>query len=419
MLEAGPGPGHAVRQWGHVRMFSPWGFNTDPAARALLEASGWQTPEPDDYPTGADLVARYVEPLAAALAAAGADLRFGARVVGVSRRHQDRLRDGNVAAGFGRAAAPFVLHVAAPDGGIVEVEAGAVIDASGTWTSPSPAGAHGLPAPGEAASADRIAYGIPDVLGAARAAYADATTLVVGGGHSAMNAVLDLAALAREAPGTRVLWAFRRPLAAVNFGGGAADGLAARGALGEQARALVEAGRVEALAPFLVHRVEAAGDGLVVHGERDGRTEARRIDRMVVATGFRPDLLLPRGTPPRARSGGADDARAGAADRPERPLLRHGAPARRGRASPPGRAGLLHGGHEVVRPGADLPARDGARAGAQHRRLPRRGRGGGAPGRTGAARDRRVLDRPPRFSRRPRRGRPGSGDGMLRPPPRL
>ena len=259
MLEAGPGPGHAVRQWGHVRMFSPWEFNIDPAAHALLDASGWQTPEPDDHPTGADLVARYVEPLAAALAAAGADLRFGARVVGVSRRHQDRLRDGNVAAGFGRAAAPFVLHVAAPDGGIVEVEAGAVIDASGTWTSPSPAGAHGLPAPGEAASADRIAYGIPDVLGAAGAAYADATTLVVGGGHSAMNAVLDLAALAREAPGTRVLWAFRRPLAAVNFGGGAADGLAARGALGEQARALVEAGRVEALAPFLVHRRRGRG----------------------------------------------------------------------------------------------------------------------------------------------------------------
>ena len=116
VLEAGPGPGHAVRQWGHVRMFSPWGFNTDPAARALLEATGWQAPEPDDYPPGADLVARYVEPLAAALAEVGADLRYGARVVGVSRRHYDRLRDGNRAAGLGRGAAPFVLHAAAPVG---------------------------------------------------------------------------------------------------------------------------------------------------------------------------------------------------------------------------------------------------------------------------------------------------------------
>ena len=149
-------------------MFSPWGFNTDPAARALLEAMGWQAPDPAAYPTGADLVARYVDPLAAALAEAGVDLPFGACVVGVSRRHHDRLHDGNRAAGVGGGAAPFVLHVAAPDGPIEEVEAGAVIDASGTWTSPNPAGAHGLPAPGEAANADRIAYGIPDVRGAAK-----------------------------------------------------------------------------------------------------------------------------------------------------------------------------------------------------------------------------------------------------------
>ena len=290
VLEAGPGPGTAVRAWGHVRMFSPWRFNIDPAACALLERSGWTAPDPDAHPTGADLVACYVEPLAAALVAAGVDLRFGARVIGVSRRHHDRLRDGDRAAGLGREGTPFVLHVTAPDGEVAEVEAGAVIDASGTWTRPNPAGAHGLPAPGETANAARIAYGIPDVLGAERDAFAGATTLVLGSGHSAMNVVLDLVELARAAPGTRVLWAFRRPLAAVNFGGGAADGLAARGALGMQARALVEAGRVEALAPFLVHRIDALGDGLRVHGERDGRAETVRADRMVVATGFRPDL---------------------------------------------------------------------------------------------------------------------------------
>ena len=399
-------------------MFSPWGFNTDPAARALLEAMGWQAPDPAAYPTGADLVARYVDPLAAALAEAGVDLRFGACVVGVSRRHHDRLHDGNRAAGVGRGAAPFVLHVAAPDGPIEEVEAGAVIDASGTWTSPNPAGAHGLPAPGEAANADRIAYGIPDVRGAARGDYAGATTLVLGGGHSAMNAVLDLAALARDAPGTRVLWAFRRPLAAVNFGGGAADGLAARGALGEQARTLVEEGLVEVLAPFLVHRVEAAGIGLLVQGERDGRAEARagradgRRNRLPARS------VLPRRTPARARPGRAGHRRAGAAYRPQPALLRHRAPARRGRASPAGRAGLLHGGHEVLRPGADLLAGHRARAGALHRRLPGRGRGGGAPRRTGSARDRGVLDRPSRLRQRPRRGRPGA-DGMLWPPQRL
>ena len=52
----------------------------------------------------------------------------------------------------------------------------------------------------------------------------------------------------------------------------------------------MKAGRVEALAPFLVHRFEGAGDGLLVQGERDGRAEAVRVGRVIVATGFRPDL---------------------------------------------------------------------------------------------------------------------------------
>jgi glycine/D-amino acid oxidase-like deaminating enzyme len=290
VFEAGPEPGTAVREWSHVRMFSPWQFNLDAAARRLLEATGWKTPDSGAFPTGADLVALYLAPLAATLAKAGADFRYNAKVVGVSRRHHDRLREGQRAAGRGRDTAPFVLHVAAPDGSIEVIEASAVIDCTGTWTSPNPAGAHGLPAPGEAANADRIAYGIPDVLGISRSTYAGATTLVLGGGHSAMNAVLDLVALARQAPNTRIMWAFRRPLAEVNFGGGDADGLAARGALGAKANALIESGQVQALAPFLVHRIEREGDRLLVHGDRGGSADQVLTDRIIVATGFRPDL---------------------------------------------------------------------------------------------------------------------------------
>jgi NADPH-dependent 2,4-dienoyl-CoA reductase/sulfur reductase-like enzyme len=39
VLEAGSDIGHAVRQWAHVRMFSPWEYNIDIAA-ARLQASG-------------------------------------------------------------------------------------------------------------------------------------------------------------------------------------------------------------------------------------------------------------------------------------------------------------------------------------------------------------------------------------------
>jgi glycine/D-amino acid oxidase-like deaminating enzyme len=286
VLEAGAQVGQAVREWGHVRMFSPWRYNIDGAARALLAEAGWREPDLEAFPTGAELVRDYLVPLAATPALA-ARIRTGARVIGIARRDHGRLHDG-----AGRAAAPFVLHVE-QDGGIVALEASAVLDCSGTWAAPNPAGAHGMPAPGET-SARGIAYGIADVLGAARGDYAGRTTLVVGAGHSAMNVVLDLAELAKHAPATRILWAFRRPLGAVSFGGGGRDGLAERGALGSRAQALVESGAVTALAPFLIDRISPAGDALAITGRQDNRDTTVHADRIIVAAGFRPDLSFLR-----------------------------------------------------------------------------------------------------------------------------
>ena len=287
VFEAGDQVGAAVREWGHVRMFSPWRYNIDAAARALLAPTGWVEPDAEAYPTGAELVRDYLVPLAA-IPALRERISLGARVIGVARRDHGRLHDSQ-----GREAAPFVLHV---ESGCCTrtVLAAAVIDCSGTWGAPNPAGAHGLAAPGEAAQAGRIAYGIPDMLGGAHAEYAGRTTMVVGAGHSAMNAVLDLVALAREVPDTKVLWAFRRPLGAVNFGGGGRDGLAERGALGARAQALLESGAVTALAPFLIERIAALGDGLAVSGRQHDRETTVQADRMIVAAGFRPDLSFLR-----------------------------------------------------------------------------------------------------------------------------
>ena len=44
VLEAGDSVGHAVRQWSHVRMFSPWSYNVDKAAEALLREDGLEQP---------------------------------------------------------------------------------------------------------------------------------------------------------------------------------------------------------------------------------------------------------------------------------------------------------------------------------------------------------------------------------------
>jgi hypothetical protein len=43
-----------MADWAHVRLFSPWRYDTDAAARRLLEPTGWTAPDPDHLPTGAE-----------------------------------------------------------------------------------------------------------------------------------------------------------------------------------------------------------------------------------------------------------------------------------------------------------------------------------------------------------------------------
>src|ERR1700740_3608820 len=64
VLEAGPEAGYAVRQWQHVQLFSPWEYNVDKAAARLLAPIGWNSPDPQSYPTGGELIDGYLNPLA-------------------------------------------------------------------------------------------------------------------------------------------------------------------------------------------------------------------------------------------------------------------------------------------------------------------------------------------------------------------
>jgi hypothetical protein len=171
----------------------------------------------------------------------------------------------------------------------------AVIDASGTWANPNPLGAGGIPAKGEAEYAQHIAYGIPDVLGRDRNAYAGKTVLVVGAGHSAANVLLDLARLTEREPPTSIVWATRKSDLTRVYGGGSADQLPARGELGTSLRMLIASGRVALLSGFGVVQVKSSGDQVIVVGETaDGVREFGPIDRIVAATGQRPDLHLTR-----------------------------------------------------------------------------------------------------------------------------
>jgi thioredoxin reductase len=279
VVEAGAGPGAAIAQWGHVRLFSPWRYNTDPAARRLLDTAGWTAPDPELLPTGADLVEGYLQPLAK-LPPLAPHLRYGARVTAISRVGYDRVRSA------GRGTAPFLVRLGDGD----EVTARAVIDASGTWTTPNGLGAAGIPARGEPAAAAFIENALPDVLGADRDRFAGRHTLVVGAGHSAANTLLALVALARQEPGTRATWAIRAAAPTRTYGGGEDDALPARGALGATLREHVAAGRIGLRTGFCVDAVHPGADGVAV-ASRDPAGTGQRIsaDRIVAATGYRPD----------------------------------------------------------------------------------------------------------------------------------
>jgi len=286
VLEAGDRVGANLLDYGHVRLFSPWRYDVDPAMAALLEPTGWRSPPPEELPLAREIVERVLQPFAE-LPAVAAALQLRSKVVSVSREGFDKVKSA------GREQAPFVIR-AVRDGQAFELRARAVIDATGTWNSPNPIGANGLPALGEQAAAGQIFYGIPDVLGAHRARYAGRKTLVVGAGHSAANALLALAELAKEVPGTRLAWSVRTPVLTRVFGGGDADALPARGALGASLRRLRDSAALEFNAGLRIREIRREAGKLAIAGvDRAGEPALiEGVDEIVCATGQRPDLTL-------------------------------------------------------------------------------------------------------------------------------
>lgn len=280
VLEQGDRAGAAIIEWGHIRLFSPWKHVTDSASVKLLTAAGWRPQHPEAMPTGHELVELYLEPLAATDALRDR-IRYNARVEGVSRLGMDRTRS------TGRADAPFVIRVAGDER---EVRARAVIDASGTFSTPNEAVASGFRPRHSEAVAAHLTHGLPDVLGRDRARFADKHTVVVGAGHSAANTLIALARLAERAPATRVTWLIRNE-SPVRVYGSADDELDGRASLGTAMHELVDGGKVQLVNRFLIEDVVPAPDGRVtVVGERAGAPESIDADTVVVATGFRPDL---------------------------------------------------------------------------------------------------------------------------------
>ena len=285
VLESGQ-VGHAVRQWSHVRMFSPWSFNVDKAAEELLREQGWNAPDPEHYPTGGELVEHYLEPLVSRTRLTEF-VKTDAHVTSVARVGFDKVKSA------GRENAPFEIRYR-NGRGPETLRADAVIDASGTWSTPNPGGITGVEAIGESENVKRIAYGMPDILGKQRARYANKAVAVLGAGHSAIGTILDLARLKQAEAATEIIWLLRSDNPAKSFGGGSNDKLSARGELGKLFADLVQSGGVRVEFGFRLTHVGAAGERLQLGAGSACCGRHVVADELIVATGFRPDLSFLR-----------------------------------------------------------------------------------------------------------------------------
>src|SRR5436309_2138490 len=162
--------GAHVQQWGHVRLFSPFGMNHTPLGRNVIRAENPQytLPGDNDCLTGREHLAAYLEPLARSSLLRD-KLRLGEEVLHIGRRS---FLKGDAPGDPRRAQQPFLLVVRDGSGRERVDEADIVLDCTGTYGRHRWMGEGGVPAPGEKACAAHIAYGLEDILGDRRGVYA-------------------------------------------------------------------------------------------------------------------------------------------------------------------------------------------------------------------------------------------------------
>ncbi|MBG6056492.1 thioredoxin reductase [Salinibacterium sp. CAN_S4] len=287
IYETGDSIASSVLSWGHIRLFSPWKHLIDPAARRLLEASGWTAPRyQDKAPNGRELVEQYLAPLAS-LDSISSRIHTGVTVASVTRLGMDRTRT------TGRAATPFALRITGTEGSVTEVTARAVIDASGTYRTTNSLGSNGLDPLGIHSVADRVTHALPDILGVDRSRFAGKHITVVGAGHSAANTLINLSTLIQTSPDTTVSWVIRNR-SAVRVFTAEDDELPGRAALGSKVKRLIDFGVITVLDGFEILELAPSGDQVDIAGLRNGSIEHFSTDLIVNSTGFRPDLGILR-----------------------------------------------------------------------------------------------------------------------------
>lgn len=287
IFESGPTVGTNILTWSHVQLFSPWRYNIDKAALSLLMKYGWKTPELEDLPTGRDLIHQYLIPLSETHEIKKS-LLLNTKVVAIGKRNIDKMKTLN------RESEPFLVF-AEENGDIKRFEVGAVIDASGTWGNPNPANSSGVWLKDEQSLSKQFFYGIPDIFGKDKSRYINKRVAIVGGGHSAMNSLLDLVKLKEDYPLTEIFWIMRKENVEETYGGEELDALEARGKLGSRIRQIVDADNVKVVTPFMIQNVESNEGKIKLVGFKKGEMlTINNLDEVIVNTGNRPDFSFLR-----------------------------------------------------------------------------------------------------------------------------
>jgi len=282
-----------VRDWGHVRLFSPFRMNASNwGQRAIAEQlPNVHLPEDEHFLTGCEYADRYLLPLSR-LPMLSECLHEQTTVIGISRMNSWKADlIGNPARGND----PFRLLLRDRSGMERDVSADYVLDCSGVYPHHNWLGAGGLPAVGETSAAGAIKYGVPDILGSRRDFYAGQTTLVIGGGYSAATAITALARLAESDNSTRAIWMTRSnrisPLAAIEE-----DPLPERSTLTAKANRLAMS--ADSPITFMSQRIiqgiqlldEQGGFRVIVRHREEH--EMLSINRIIANVGYRPDRSL-------------------------------------------------------------------------------------------------------------------------------
>ena len=285
----------AVGQWGHVRLFTPFGMNATQLGLDLIRKEHPQhaLPGPNDLLTGHEYRDAYLVPLTltSKLCDAVKTRTFVVTVGRAGMLKTDPVEDPK------RATAPFRLLLRDDKGAERFEEADIVLDCTGTYGRHAWLGDGGIPAAGEIAAEKQVSYGVDDVLGRRKAQYAGKSVIVVGGGFSAATTVCALAQLAEENAATWVIWLTRGPRS-TPLPRNPNDPLRERDRLAAKANNLATRGNgnVEYHAQVLLDEVTCHGPdkGFRVAGRSNGKPVVWEVDRVIGNVGYLADANLTR-----------------------------------------------------------------------------------------------------------------------------